>query len=126
MIVELVMDNVVCVGKKENKVNNNLYYSITVVQNNEAGSLSCGEDVYNTVIPFHPYRMICVYKDGQYKNLRVVHVVEVESSENWSLLPPAPISPSEPITAMPTGEQDNESNATGGKNSQSTATKKGK
>lgn len=74
MVVEMKM-KALCVGKKEetSQDGKTKYYSVAIVQNGEAGKLSCTEDVYNQVAEMTPYDFTCVYRDGQYKGLRVTH-----------------------------------------------------
>lgn len=81
MNVELKM-SAMCVGKKRQLGSDGKteFYSIAIVQNGEAGSLSCNVDVYNQAEELKMYDFTCVYRDGQYKGLRVTHAGVAGSS----------------------------------------------
>lgn len=61
------------VGKAANdsKDGEKTYYKLAVGQGGEAGSISCTEDVYNTVQEMQHYVFGLEYND-QYKTLRIV------------------------------------------------------
>lgn len=64
-----------CVGKKKQKGSDGKtdFYSIAVAtEEGDAGNLSCDEEIYDKVEPFKVYQFNCVYRDGQYKGLRIV------------------------------------------------------
>lgn len=48
-------------------------YQLAVMQGSEAGNISCVEDVYKNVKPFHGYSVNVVY-DDKYQYMRVVGV----------------------------------------------------
>lgn len=75
MNMELKLENAVCVGKKENLMQDGKtrYWNISIVKNNEACMLPCNEDVYNQAELYQPYDFTCLYRDGQYKGLRITH-----------------------------------------------------
>lgn len=58
-------------------------FSLAIMQGGEAGSVSCTEDVYNLVKPFHSYNLIGVY-DDKYNYMRVTGVV---SGSEKSIIP---------------------------------------
>ena len=66
---------IMCVGKKKTLGSDNRTYFYTIAiatDDGDAGSLSCSEEVYNNVQPYNAYVFECVYRDGQYKGLRIV------------------------------------------------------
>jgi len=77
MNIEMKMD-CICVGRTEKKSpdGKNTYYSVSVsLPSGEAGTLSCNEETYKEIANFKPYTLKVVYRDGQYKGLRVVGIV---------------------------------------------------
>lgn len=83
----------ICVGKKEESSQDGKtkYFSVAIVQNGEAGKLSCTEEVHDKVQAMQPYDFTCVYRDGQYKGLRITHATPVDSN-GGGVIPPSSTS----------------------------------
>lgn len=75
---------VYCVGKKEDKMKDGTpFYSIAVAtKEGDAGNLSCSKEVYDIVSAMNPYIIQCVYRDGQYKGLRVTRALDARHAED--------------------------------------------
>lgn len=85
MNVELKM-KAICAGKNVQTGSDGKteFYSLAVVQNGQAGNLSCGKEVFESVLSegqmMDVYDFTCVYRDGQYKNLKIVHAGKSDSN----------------------------------------------
>ncbi|WP_337934432.1 hypothetical protein [Jutongia sp.] len=77
--------NAMCVGKNESKTSDGktTFYTLAIVQNGQAGNVSCSPDVYDRVLssgqPIETYDFTGVYRDGQYKGFRIVGAGEAGS-----------------------------------------------
>lgn len=83
---------IMCVGKKKTLGSDNKTYFYTVAiatDDGDAGSLSCSEEVYDSIVPYHAYVFETVYRDGQYKGLRIVAAFSEEFYEDRSSSAPA-------------------------------------
>lgn len=56
-------------AKESRNSNGKDYYSITVLQDSQAGTINCTEDVYNSVLPMKDYEISLTY-NSEYKSLR--------------------------------------------------------
>lgn len=85
MNIELKM-KAICAGKQVQTGSDGKtdFYSLAIVQNGQAGNLSCGKEVFDSVLSegqlMEVYDFTCVYRDGQYKNLRIVHAGKSDSN----------------------------------------------
>lgn len=74
-----------CVGKNESKTSDGktTFYTLAIVQNGQAGNVSCSQDVYDRVLTsgqqIEAYDFTGIYRDGQYKGFRVTHAGEAGS-----------------------------------------------
>lgn len=74
-----------CVGKSESKTSDGktTFYTLAIVQNGQAGNVSCSQDVYDRVLTsgqqIEAYDFTGIYRDGQYKGFRVTHAGEAGS-----------------------------------------------
>ncbi len=48
-------------------------YKLTVMQGSEAGSITCGQDVYNSIKPLHSYEFTGTY-DDKYSYMKLTSV----------------------------------------------------
>lgn len=77
--------NAMCVGKNQSKSQDGrtTFYSLAIVQNGQAGNVSCSPDVYDRVLSsgqtIETYDFTGVYRDGQYKGFRIVGAGEAGS-----------------------------------------------
>lgn len=77
--------NAMCVGKQESTTSDGktTFYTLAIVQNGQAGNIACSQDVFNRVLtsgqPIETYDFTGIYRDGQYKGLRVTHAGEAGS-----------------------------------------------
>ena len=77
--------NAMCVGKNESKTSDGktTFYTLAIVQNGQAGNVSCSQDVYDRVLTsgqqIEEYDFTGIYRDGQYKGFRVTHAGEAGS-----------------------------------------------
>lgn len=77
--------NAMCVGKNESKTSDGktTFYTLAIVQNGQAGNVSCSQDVYDRVLTsgqqIEAYDFTGIYRDGQYKGFRVTHAGEAGS-----------------------------------------------
>ncbi|TCL59972.1 hypothetical protein EDD76_103163 [Kineothrix alysoides] len=70
--------------------NGNTYYNLAILQDSEAGTISCSKEVFESVDPMKPYGLQFSYND-QYKSLSVSGVLlsnEKESVSNSDLKTP--------------------------------------
>lgn len=73
--MKLLMSTVVTVLAKDSRnANGNTYYSLTVLQNTQAGSINCKEDVYKLVDETKTYELMGCYND-QYKSFSVERII---------------------------------------------------
>lgn len=77
--------NAMCVGKNKDKTSDGktTFYTLAIVQNGQAGNVSCSQDVYDRVLTsgqqIEAYDFTGIYRDGQYKGFRVTHAGEAGS-----------------------------------------------
>lgn len=58
---------------KKNETSGKMSYGLTVMQNAEAGSITCTEEVFNAVKPMHSYDMFGTY-DDKYSYMKLTGV----------------------------------------------------
>lgn len=66
---------VLVLAKGSRDSNGNTYYNLAVLQDSQAGTLSCKKDVFDLVAEMKPYQLGVTYND-QYKSLSVDKVIK--------------------------------------------------
>lgn len=58
---------------KQNETSGKTSYGLTVMQNSEAGSITCTKEVYDVVKPLHSYEFYGIY-DDKYSYMKLNNV----------------------------------------------------
>lgn len=78
--------SLMCVGKNAERASDgkSTFYNLAVVQAGQAGNIPCTEDVYCMALAsgasMEQCDLMCLYRDGQYKGMRVVSYKPCDSS----------------------------------------------